>query len=914
MWKKIEYICPHCGYEIHSKTNFCLNCGKKIEINEEIEEDKDPSDVENKDNETKLICAYCHTENDSLAIYCEGCGRRLIDEEENTNSDEVASNNLDDEEEPESISEASEEKEISEEENNLEDIDRIEESSDIEENPDDSETLESTSSEEIVDEDTADNLDDEEEYVRVCGYCETENSLSAIYCEGCGRRLIDEEENTNSDEVASNNLDDEEEPESISEASEEKEISEEENNLEDIDRIEESSDIEENPDDSETLESTSSEEIVDEDTADNLDDEEEYVRVCGYCETENSLSAIYCEGCGRRLIDEEELESISGASGENEISEEENNLEDTDRIEESSDIEDDSDESKTLEPTSSEEIEENTSNDSDGEEDDTDLEEDGMDEAHEDAIEEPESETNTFEENEISEEANNLEDIDRIEESSDIEDDSDESEIEEEKVSKTDAKEGLEKQEESDSKVNVETNLEKKTSAILSSGEVRTSLVSNKNKRKKKIVIVLILLLLIISIGCYLFFCTDIFSPHNNNPVEEKENILIKVPSVVGEEVDKATKILEDLSLKVKIEEVTTENSEEIGKIFEQDIIDKEVEEDTLITLKSYVSTEKVIVESVIDFKVEDAVKKLEELGLKVVVKETYSDKEKSIVTSQSKNPGEEVAKGSVIEITISKGQKPDENESLLEEENDNHQNTSSGNDGNKENSENNEKPSIPVNGNDTESTINKWFDSVDALPSEVNQNNYDIEEKTVYRYRTIETTKSDQPSLPGWNLAFQSSVMTGWSDIQRISDVSEEQLANYRNNSQYQIVSEEVSYYRIDGIHCDKISGERGSVLPSSDGTCPSGYQLHASWTVSPTDLSGIGVTLANCDRHNMILQNQITKSSPIWLLKVRTAVMKYTYHYTRTTDWSAWQDEKIESGSNREVETKKMYRYKEK
>ena len=817
--KKIEYICPHCGYEIHSKTNFCLNCGKKIEINEEIEEDKDPSDVENKDNEIKLICAYCHTENDSLAIYCEGCGRRLIDEEENTNSDEVASNNLDDEEELESISEASEENEISEEANNLEDTDRIEESQDIEENPDDSETLESTSSEEIVDEDTADNLDDEEEYVRVCGYCETENSLSAIYCEGCGRRLIDEEENTNSDEVASNNLDDEEEPESISEASEENEISEEESNLENTDRIEESSDIEENPDDSETLE-----------------------------------------------------------------------------------------------PTSSEEIEENTSNDSDGEEDDADLEEDGMDEAHEDAIEEPESETNTFEENEISEEVNNLEDIDRIEESTDIEDDSDESEIEEEKVSKTDTKKGLEKQEESDSKVSVETNLEKKTPAILSSDEVRTSLVSNKNKRKKKIVIVLILLLLIISIGCYLFFCTDIFSPHNNNPVEEKENILIKVPSVVGEEVDKATKILEDLSLKVKIEEVTTENSEEIGKVFEQDIIDKEVEKNTLITLKIYVSTEKVTVESVIDFKVEDAVKKLEELGLKVVVKETYSDKEKSIVTSQSKKPGEEVAKGSVIEITISKGQKPDENESLLEEENDNHQNTSSGNDGNKGNSENNEKPSIPVNGNDTESTINKWSDWVDALPSEVNPNNYDIEEKTVYRYRTIETTKSDQPSLPGWNLAFQSSVMTGWSDIQRISDVSEEQLANYRNNSQYQIVSEEVSYYRIDGIHCDKISGERGSVLPSSDGTCPSGYQLHASWTVSPTDLSGIGVTLANCDRHNMILQNQITKSSPIWLLKVRTAVMKYTYHYTRTTDWSAWQDEKIESGSNREVETKKMYRYKEK
>ena len=782
--KKIEYICPHCGYEIHSKTNFCLNCGKKIEINEEIEEDKDPSDVENKDNETKLICAYCHTENDSLAIYCEGCGRRLIDEEENTNSDEVASNNLDDEEELESISEASEENEISEEANNLEDTDRIEESQDIEENPDESETLESTSTEEI-------------------------------------------------EEAISNNL----------------------------------------------------------------DDEEEYVRVCGYCETENSLSAIYCEGCGRRLIDEEE-----------------NNLENTDRIEEFQDIEENPDESKTLEPTSSEETEENTSNDSDGEEDDTDLEEDGMDEAHEDAIEEPESETNTSEENEISEEENNLEDIDRIEESSDIEDDSDESEIEEEKVSKTDTKKGLEKQEESGSKVNVETNLEKKTPAILSSDEVRTSLVSNKNKRKKKIVIVLILLLLIISIGCYLFFCTDIFSPHNNNPVEEKENILIKVPSVVGEEVDKATKILEDLSLKVKIEEVTTENSEEIGKVFEQDIIDKEVEKNTLITLKIYVSTEKVIVESVIDFKVEDAVKKLEELGLKVVVKETYSDKEKSIVTSQSKNPGEEVAKGSVIEITISKGQKPDENESLLEEENDNHQNTSSGNDGNKENSENNKKPSIPVNGNDTESTINKWSDWVDALPSEVNQNNYDIEEKTVYRYRTIETTKSDQPSLPGWNLAFQSSVMTGWSDIQRISDVSEEQLANYRNNSQYQIVSEEVSYYRINGIHCDKISGERGSVLPSSDGTCPSGYQLHASWTVSPTDLSGIGVTLANCDRHNMILQNQITKSSPIWHLKVRTAVMKYTYHYTRTTDWSAWQDEKIESGSNREVETKKMYRYKEK
>ena len=866
--KKLEYICPKCGYVAHEATNFCVNCGEKFdivddhveenteedslseevteneeqtELEEEVSEEEKETDAEdaseseeieepengeediNQSEEDFRICPNCHTKNELSALFCEGCGRKLIDDSddvEETPKQETESN--DEEEQSELNEEVSEEQEETDAEDASESEETESEEEDVNlseeeyvrvcgychtENPLSALFCEGCGKKLIDDSDEEEQTEVEEEYVRVCGYCHTENPLSALFCEGCGKELIDDsdeeeqtevEEEVSEQEVESDNVD--EQAESNEDFSEEvKEVNEEDD-------------------------SGSEETEIEEEDANSS--EEEYVRVCGYCHTENPLSVVYCEGCGRRLIGDE--------SDEQEVNFDEDEETQTEFKEES--------------------IEEKVEI---GE---------GIHE-HVEKIEVDSEETDDLLEKQTlkGKTPNDIEENDVVDK---------ESEAIQSLKTTTDASEVLE-------------NLSDK---------------NQKSKKKKILFIVLLLLLIIVAIGCYLFFCTDLFDKKEKTPDTEEKVELILVPKVVGEDIDVAKEKLEELSLKVKIKEEATDNLDDIGKVFEQDIVDKEVEKGTLITLKAYVSNEKVSMISVVDSNVEEAIKKLEDLGLKVIVKEEYSDKEAGTVIDQNKDSEDEIFKGSIVEIIVSKGEEQEENNSSSNENN----NGSSSNNTENNNSSSNDKP---VSGNDSE---NKWSNWVDTLPSEVNPNTYQIEEKTVYRYRTTETMESDQASMPGWNLSYVTTVTKGWSDVQRIQDVSDEQLANYRNDSNYQILSETKAYYKLDAIHCDKISGEKGTVLPSSDGTCPSGYKVHENWTTSPTNQNIGTVVTTVCGQPNLTVQSTVTKSSLMWTIQVRTTVMEKTYHYTRLTDWSAWQDEKVDTNDNRQVETKKMYRYR--
>ena len=61
-----------------------------------------------------------------------------------------------------------------------------------------------------------------------------------------------------------------------------------------------------------------------------------------------------------------------------------------------------------------------------------------------------------------------------------------------------------------------------------------------------------------------------------------------------------------------------------------------------------------------------------------------------------------------------------------------------------------------------------------------------------------------------------------------------------------------------------------------------------------------------------NLTVDSTIIKSTLMWTIQARTKVIEKIYHYTRLTDWSAWQDEKVEPSNNRRVETKTVYRYR--
>ncbi len=953
--KKLEYTCPNCGYINRNATKFCVNCGKKFDVFKHSIDEVDVAnsleneDVSHKDDQEGIICSSCGTKNELGSLFCEGCGERLVQdskendaEEEEETSDESISIDEDSIEKAELISEEEEET-VSEEEAEQEeeivsedfivcsscgtknklgslfcegcgerlvqdskenDAEEEEETSDesisIDEDSIEKAELISEEEEETVSEEEA---EQEEEIVSedfiVCSSCGTKNKLGSLFCEGCGERLVqDSKESDNEveeetyDESTTIDEDSIEEADPISEEEEET-VSEEEIDKE----TGEDSFVEE------------SEMVIEEKTSElqnsSPDDEEEYVRVCGYCQTENPMSSLFCIGCGRKLIDDEDEEYVRVCG----YCQTENPL---------SALFCEGCGKKLIDEGDDEEITESETNSNGENEEPAELNEEVVEEEETDEEIEPvgiDSEEEDIEEDHLEitnseiEEDNEVENCHVLEkEITDLEqEDSDTNGIQEEQTSTLD-EDSSEKNSEQENDEDIHQDSKLKSNIKISESPEAISSSKQQSKKKKVILLILLFLLLIIAIGCYLLFFTDVFSQKKVEPKTEEKIELILVPNVVGEDINVAKKKLEEMSLKVRIDEESTDNLDDVGKIFEQDVADKEVEKGTLITLKAYVSNEKVKMISVIGSNVEEAVQRLEELGLKVMVKEEFSDQPIEIVTKQNVEADKEISKGSLVEITMSKGQEEDTGENSNKDKDESNNNSSKDN-----NSSDNESDG---SSNDTpvSSEDHAWSDWVDTLPSEVNQNTYQIEEKTVYRYRTTETMESDQTSMPGWNLSHITTITKGWSDVQRIPDVSDEQLAAYRNDSNYQILSEVKAYYKIDAVHCDKVSGEKGTVLPSSDGTCPSGYKLHENWTTSPTSKNIGTVVTTVCGQPNLTVQSTVTKSSLMWTIQVRTKVIENTYHYTRLTDWSAWQDEKVDTTDNRQVETKKMYRYREK
>ena len=844
--------CFYCGFLNQSNSLFCEECGKKLEY----------------------ICPKCGYVAHEATNFCVNCGEKfdIVDDhvEENTEEDSLSEEVTGNEEQTEL------EEEVSEEEKET-DAEDASESEEIEE-PENGE----------------EDINQSEEDFRICPNCHTKNELSALFCEGCGKKLIDD-----SDEV-------EETPKQETESNDEEEQSE---LNEEVSEEQEETDAE---DASESEETESEEEDA------NLS-EEEYVRVCGYCHTENPLSALFCEGCGKKLIDDRDEEEQTEV--EEEVSEQEV---ESDNVEEQAESNEDfSEEVKEVNEEDANLSEEeyvrvcgycHTENplsvvycegcgrrligdESDEQEVNFDEDEETQTEFKEESIEEKV---------EIGEGIHEY--VEKIEVDSEETDD-----LLEKQTLKGKTPNDIEENDVVDKESEAIQSLKTTTDA----SEVLENLSdkNQKSKKKKILFIVLLLLLIIVAIGCYLFFCTDLFDKKEKTPDTEEKVELILVPNVVGEDIDVAKKKLEELSLKVEIEEEVTDNLDDIGKVFEQDIVDEEVEEGTLVTLRTYVSHEKVEMISVVESNVEEATKKLEELGLKVIVKEEYSEQAAGTIIKQNIPANDEVSQGSVVEIVVSKG--PAEETSQEGNKDSSSNNNSANNSNGNSNSNNNNTNNSSNNNNSTNdspasSTESTWSEWVDALPSNVNSSQYQIETKTQYRYRTTETMESAQASMPGWNLSYITTVTGGWSDVQRIQDVSDEQLANYRNDSNYQILSETKAYYKIDTIHCDKISGEKGSVLPSSDGTCPSGYKVHEAWTTSPTNRNVGGLITSVCGQPNLTVDSTITKSTLMWTIQARTKVIEKIYHYTRLTDWSAWQDEKVEASNNRRVETKTVYRYR--
>ncbi len=133
----------------------------------------------------------------------------------------------------------------------------------------------------------------------------------------------------------------------------------------------------------------------------------------------------------------------------------------------------------------------------------------------------------------------------------------------------------------------------------------------------------------------------------------------VELPSFVGMTKDEAESKAKELKLKLEYEEQFSTDVEE-GKIISQDPnpeTTKEVKQKSTITLIISKGTEIVKVPKVTGMEKDEAIKALEDLGLKVeIVEQTSKKVEEGIVIEQDIKANEEINAGETIKITVSTG------------------------------------------------------------------------------------------------------------------------------------------------------------------------------------------------------------------------------------------------------------------
>lgn len=139
----------------------------------------------------------------------------------------------------------------------------------------------------------------------------------------------------------------------------------------------------------------------------------------------------------------------------------------------------------------------------------------------------------------------------------------------------------------------------------------------------------------------------------------------IEIPYLIGTEYETAQKQIEELDnknekIKISIDVASEEYSEDVeeGKIISQDPEKgSKITEDIVIKVVVSKGIEKVTMPKLIGEKEADAVKTLEELGLKFEVEEETNKKvQAGVVFEQDVDEGTEINKGSTVKIKISAG------------------------------------------------------------------------------------------------------------------------------------------------------------------------------------------------------------------------------------------------------------------
>ncbi len=349
------------------------------------------------------------------------------------------------------------------------------------------------------------------------------------------------------------------------------------------------------------------------------------------------------------------------------------------------------------------------------------------------------------------------------------------------------------------------------------------------------------------------------------------------VPSIIGKTATKASSDLISLGFDVSFKQ-QIDDDKIPGTVIAQSVdAGQKIKYGSTIVATVCINSGTVAVPNLVGKTSSKAASDLTAAGLTSTQTQLYSDTISSgIVISQGNAPGSKIPKGSTINIFVSKGK----------------------------------------------STWSSW---TDLLSAGVNSTNYYIEEKTQYQYRNRETTTNMESSLTGW-IANGSA----WSDTAF-------------ENSSFDYASFPVGYSK---LHWTYTSYNKAPLTTSSTASVKTvasnsatGSYIYWHWCTNrldgPWDRFIEGSQTNGCNTFHAFTYGNITYihsyyktykfSNPsvckdtYWWRADRITIYKCTYQkyrmnyfYYRWNNWSAWQDATVTATSDREVNTKKVYRYR--
>lgn len=416
----------------------------------------------------------------------------------------------------------------------------------------------------------------------------------------------------------------------------------------------------------------------------------------------------------------------------------------------------------------------------------------------------------------------------------------------------------------------------------------------------------------------------------------------ITVPDVIGKSEAEAKQILNDLGLEVKIVYIINDN-QTAGVVFKQSATaNSSVNVGALIELSVYAKSELIAVPAFSGKTLSAYKTEAEKLGFVITSSEAFSNTvAKGSIISVNPKVGTKVSKGSKIAVVVSKGKSVETvkipagigsayatfqtnatNAGLIVSKADKCSNTVAN--------------GLILSMNPSEgTTVNKgttvnvvvsigncpWSDYVTSLPSGVSATTHDIESKTQYQFRDKETTTSTSSTLTGWTKYDETYVWSAWSAWSKtvVSATANREVSTKQvETKNYKTVYKYSRWVYKNSCDLNKIYYTyfeyKGSCYVSGSGFWKNYQQDNTPLPKTGKYVDGrpqfLGPATTTDWYYNETSEQVYVNSTLHTEYSFRDKI--FTYHFYRWKSWSEWQDTLVTSSSNREVQTRTVYRYR--